>query len=261
MKVRPGWFAVVPAVIVVGLTLIGPWLAAGDPGYIAGLPYSRPVAGLPLGTDYSGRDVLLRVLAGGQPLLLIPLAGVVLTAIIGSALGIAAGYLGGAVDAVVSRLDYVLLAVPPVLVLLILLHGWGYSALTLIAVVILTGAPFVSRVARAATRQVIGEGYVEQAVCLGESTPAILVREILPSIVRPILADAGSRLAIAIGVTASAGFLGFGPDTPNWGAMISQNMEGITLTPWGVAVPAACLATLAITANLTLDRLATRIGP
>jgi ABC-type dipeptide/oligopeptide/nickel transport system permease subunit len=237
------------------LALAGPWLVGRDPGYIVGQPY----ASLPLGADFAGRDVLARVLAGGRPLVLIPVVAVCLTAVLGTALGMLAGYLGGAVDAIVSRLDNLFLAIPPVLVLLILLHGWGYTMPTLVAVVVATGAPFVSRVVRAATRQVMGNGYVEQAVALGEGTAGVLMREILPNVIRPVLADAGTRLAIAVTLTASAGFLGFGPDAPNWGAMISQNVEGIALTPWGVVIPAMCVATLAVSANLAMDRLALRI--
>ncbi|HEX6969965.1 MAG TPA: ABC transporter permease [Micromonosporaceae bacterium] len=250
----------VPALLVIGGALIGPWLVGGDPGEIVALPYTSPEPGLPLGADHSGRDVLDRLLAGGRPLVLVPVTAVVLTAVLGTATGMAAGYFGGVWDAVVSRWDGILLTVPPILVLLVLLHGWGYSSFTLILVVLVVGVPFVSRMVRAATRQVMRDGYVEQAIAQGERPMAVLVREILPNVLRPIVADAGTRLAIAVTLTASAGFLGFGPDEPNWGAMISQNVEGIGLTPWGVIAPASCLATLAVSANLALDRFAARIG-
>jgi peptide/nickel transport system permease protein len=252
--------AALPAVTVLGMALAGPWLTGKAPGRIVGPPYSRPGGGLPLGTDAEGRDVWVRLLTGGRPLVLIPLIAVCLTAVLGTALGLCAGYLGGAVDAVVSRLDGLLLAVPPILVLLLVLQGWGYRPATLVAVVLITGAPFVSRVARAATRQEMSKGYVEQAVGLGESPGSVLLREILPNIVRPILADAGTRLSLAVAIMAAVGFLGFGPDAPNWGAMVRQNIEGITLTPWGVVAPAAFLAVLAVAANLAVDRLAARIG-
>ncbi|WP_433498384.1 ABC transporter permease [Sphaerimonospora sp. CA-214678] len=247
------------AAAVLVIALVGPALVSGDPGRIVGQPYLGPEAGMLLGTDSSGRDVLARLLAGGRPLLLIPLVAVCLTAVIGTVLGMLAGYLGGIVDGAVSRLDGLLLAIPPILVLLVLLHSWGYHDITLIVVVITTSAPFVSRLARAATRQALHSGYVEQAVALGDGPAAVLIREILPNIVRPVLADAGTRLAIAITLTSSAGFLGFGPDQPNWGAMIRQNFEGIELTPWGVLAPALCLAFLTVSANLLMDRISRRI--
>ena len=251
-----GAVAALPGLVLVTVAVAGPWLVGRDPARVVGRPYQAASPDLPLGTDFAGRDVLARLLSGGRPLVLVPLVAVLLTAVLGTALGALAGYRGGVVDAVVSRLDGLFLAVPPILVLLVLLHGWGDSGPTLVAAVVITGARFVSRVARAATRQVMRSGYVEQAVALGEGLLAVLGREILPNIVRPVLADAGTRLAVAVTLTASAGFLGFGTDAPNWGAMVSQNLEGISLSPWGVVTPALCLAGLAVSANLAMDRLA-----
>jgi peptide/nickel transport system permease protein len=261
-RVRRGMARVVtwlPAALVVATALAGPWLTDGDPGRVVGLPYQGPGDGLLLGTDGQGRDAWARLLTGGRTLVVVPVVAICLTALVGTGLGVAAAYLGGALDAVVSRLDGLLLAVPPILVLLLVLQGWGYGSVTLVLVVLLTGAPFVSRVARAATMQVMSHGYVEQAVALGEGPGAVIVLEILPNVARPVLADAGTRLSFAVAVTASAGFLGFGPDTPNWGTMVSQNLEGITLSPWPVIGPACCLALLALAANQALDRLAARL--
>ncbi|SDD62258.1 ABC transporter permease [Actinokineospora iranica] len=255
-----GILFLLPGLAVAALAIAGPWLTSADPSLIVAPPYTEAGGGLPLGADATGRDVWVRMLTGGRPLIVIPVVATVLTAVLGTALGAAAGYLGGWFDAVVSRFDALFLAFPPILAMLILLNGWGYSTATLIAAVVITGVPFVSRVARAATVQIVHSGFVDAAVALGDSSFSILLREILPNIVRPILADAGTRLAIAITLTASAGFLGFGPDAPNWGAMISENMEGITLTPWGVVAPAIGLAVLAVSTNLALDRLAGKIG-
>ncbi|MFF6918550.1 ABC transporter permease subunit [Streptomyces sp. NPDC012466] len=249
-----------PVAVVVLFALVGPWLAPHDPARITATPYD-PGAGLPLGSDGDGRDVWSRFLAGGRPLVLVPLLATAVTTLLGTATGVLAGYLGGRVDALLSRLDTLLLALPPVLVLLVLMHGWGYRTLTLVTAVAVTGVPFVSRVARAATAQVVHAGYVDQAVALGDGPVAVMAREILPNIVRPVLADAGTRLAIAISLTAAAGFLGFGPDSPNWGAMISENMEGVTLAPWGVAAPALGLAVLTVSVNLALDRAIARFVP
>lgn len=252
-----GWL---PVLLVVAAALAGPWFLTGDPAEIVAVPYTPPGPELPLGADHVGRDVLQRLLAGGRPLVLVPVTAIALTALLGAATGMLAGYHGGVLDEIVSRWDGVLLTLPPILVLLVLLHSWDYSAGTLIVVVVAVSAPFVSRVSRAATRQIMQNGYVEQAIGQGEGSAGVLVREILPGVLRPVLADAGTRLAIAVTLTASAGFLGFGPDDPNWGAMISENMEGISLTPWGVVTPAAALATLAVSANVGLDHVAARMG-
>ncbi|MBB5953755.1 ABC-type dipeptide/oligopeptide/nickel transport system permease subunit [Saccharothrix tamanrassetensis] len=256
-RVLTGLAAAVVAVVL-GVAVFGPALAA-DPELIVGLPYTGPSAANPLGTDHSGRDVLDRVLAGGQPLLLVPIVATVLATLLGLVLGAVGGYFGGVADAVVSRLDNLLLGLPPVLVLLVLLHGWGYGAATMTVVVVLTGTPFVSRVTRAETMRAVEDGYVVAAYATGDSHLSVIVREILPNIVRPVLADFGTRLAIAVTLTAAAGFLGFGSSGPNWGAMISQNVEGIRLTPWGVAVPAVLLGVLTVAANLGLDRVVGRV--
>ncbi|MFB6888397.1 ABC transporter permease [Kitasatospora sp. NPDC056327] len=250
---------VLPAAAVLLLAVAGPWLVDTDPGRIVGAPYHPPGGPLAFGTDYAGRDVWARLLTGGRSLVVVPALAVLLTTVLGTALGMLAGYRGGFVDALVSRFDGAMLAFPPTLAMLVLLHGWGYSPLVLIMIILVTGVSFVSRIARTATVQVMSQGYVEQAVCLGESVPSVLFREILPNIVRPILADAGTRLAVAVALTSAAGFLGFGADEPNWGAMVSENIEGITLTPWAVVAPAVCLGVLAVAANLGLDRLAARL--
>ncbi|RKT17045.1 peptide/nickel transport system permease protein [Streptomyces sp. 1114.5] len=248
-----------PVAVVLLVALFGPLLADHDPGRVVAVPYALRGDALPLGADGSGRDVWVRFLCGGRDLVLLPLLGTLLTLVLGTAVGLVSGYLGGPLDAVLSRLSSLFLVVPPILLLLILLHGWGYSGPTLVVAVLVTGVPFVSRMARTATLTVVRSGYVEQAVALGDGPITVMVREVLPNIARPILADAGSRFAIAIFITASAGFLGFGPGDANWGSMISENIEGVGLSPWGVVVPALALSCLTVSANLVLDRLTARI--
>ncbi|CCH31875.1 ABC transporter permease subunit [Actinosynnema sp. NPDC047251] len=253
-----GVLAVLGVALVLGIAVFGPSLV-DDPERITGLPYTAPTADSPLGTDSTGRDVLARVLAGGQALVTVPVVATVLATALGLVLGLVGGYFGGVADAVVSRLDHLLLGLPPVLILLVLLNGWGYSATTITAAVVLTGTPFVSRVTRAETLHAVEDGYVVAAYATGDSHFSVIVREILPNIARPVLADFGTRLAIAVTLTAAVGFLGFGSGGPNWGAMISENVEGIRLTPWGVAVPAVLLGVLTVAANLGLDRLVGKV--
>ncbi|WP_415949115.1 ABC transporter permease [Streptomyces sp. KLOTTS4A1] len=255
-----GALGALPGLAIALVAVAGPWLVGPDPERISAEPYAAARAGLLLGADASGRDVAARLLAGGRELVLVPVIATVLTAVLGTLIGMLAGYIGGRLDTVIGQLNALFLALPPVLVLLVLLNGWGNSPLTLITVVALVGVPFVARIAAASTAQVRQHSYVEQAAGLGESTVSVLLRDVLPNIVRPVLADAGTRLAIAITLTASAGFLGFGSAAPHWGAMISQNMEGISLNGWAVLAPAVCLSVLTVCANRLLDRLSARIG-
>jgi peptide/nickel transport system permease protein len=247
-----------PGVLVIALALIGPWLTPHDPQAIVGAPYETPHAGAWLGTDYLGRDVWSLVLAGGRSLIVLSLLATLVTTTLGAVVGIVSAFAGGWVDALLSRLAGLFLMLPPIVIMLVLLNGWGYHAPVLVLAVVVTGAPFVSRIARAAALQVLHTGYVEQALALGDSTAAVLLREITPNVAGPILADAGLRIVAAMYLIAAVAFLGFGDEAPNWAAMLSQNIEGISLSACGVIVPAVLMAVMAVSANLLLDRVAQR---
>lgn len=262
---RSWWFGTViiaaPGAIILALSLAGPFVAPYDVGHSVGRPFHVPSPGLPFGTDHLGRDVLSRLLHGGANVVVLSVIATAVTSCIGISIGIAAAYRRGRFDNIVTKVADLGLALPSMLVLLVLLNGWGAGAPILVAAVVLHGAPFVVRVARAATLQVVKKGYVEQAVAIGEGTTSILVRELLPNVMGPLIADAGLRLVSSIYLIAAAGFLGFGPPPPasTWGGMISENLQGIGLNPWGAVLPALVIATLAISVNLLADRLATRL--
>ena len=243
------------AAAMVCFALLGPELAPHDPAEIIGQPYIGPGPSHLLGTDHLGRDVWSRVLAGGRSLLILPFLATALTAVIGAALGTVAGYLGGWVDRLIGAITGLLLVIPAVLILLLVIQAWGYNDLSLVVVVAATGVPFVTRLARASTLRAARSGYVEQAVGFGESTGAILAREIAPNIAGPLLADAGMRLVTSMDIIAAAAFLGLGPAATNWASMVSENTEGMTAAPWSVAAPALALALLAVSVNIAMDRL------
>ncbi|NJP43551.1 ABC transporter permease [Actinacidiphila epipremni] len=248
-------YAAAVVTVLLAVAVAGPALAPHDPAAIAGPSYAPPGPGHPLGTDALGRDVLSRLLAGGRPLVFLPAAATAAACLLGAAAGTVSGYLGGRAGTVLGAATKLLLVFPPVLVLLVAVDARGGSALALGLVVVVTGAPFVARLTHAAARRTVTAGYVELAPALGESTASVLLREVLPAVARPLLADAGARLAGAMEISATAAFLGFGPQGPNWGAMVSENLSGVTLAPWGVAAPAGALALLVVCVNLGLDRL------
>jgi peptide/nickel transport system permease protein len=122
--------------------------------------------------------------------------------------------------------------------------------------------PLVARIIRAATLEQSVRGFVEAAVARGESTAAILRREILPNIVGPIMADAGLRFTYAIILVASVNFLGLGlqPPAADWALIISENRNGLTLNPYVILVPAALIGLLTISVNLVGDSIARSLG-
>ncbi|OZV77007.1 hypothetical protein CA850_24880 [Micromonospora echinospora] len=248
------------AVVVLVVALAGPWFAPHTATEVVGLPFTPPRSGHPLGTDYLGSDVLSRLLHGGRTVVALSAAATVTAYLAGTAAGILAG-LRHRVDSVVLRPVDVLLAVPPFLVLAVLATATGRGTLVVVAASALANLPGIIRVVRAATLQVAVRGYVEVAIARGESWPDVAVRDVLPNIAAPVLADVGSRIAGTIAMVAGANFLGLGlqPPAADWALMVAENRTGLVLQPWAVVAPAVLIAALTITVNLSGDEIAARL--
>jgi ABC-type dipeptide/oligopeptide/nickel transport system permease subunit len=156
----------------------------------------------------------------------------------------------------------VFLSVPAVIILLVLVTGLGSSRGVLVVGTAVVLFPGVARIVRTATQVVATRGYVEAAEARGDRTLAILVREILPNMMAPIVADLGVRFSWAIIAIASVNFLGFGlqPPTADWGLMISENRVILPTNAWGVAAPALVLALLIVGVNLVGDAYVRHLG-
>ena len=240
---------------VVFIALLGPAIAPHPPDEPIGLPGSTPSSDALLGTDELGRDVLSRLLHGGLTVLGLGIAAAVVAYGGGVTVGLLAGYNRRYLDAVLMRGVDVLLAFPALLFVLVFVTGAGSSWEVLVLAVGIVLMPGVSRVVRAATLGVAVSGYVEAAEARGERTRWVLFREILPNIATPLLADFGLRFTWAIVLIASVNFLGVGlsPPLSDWGLMVTENRQIISLNIWAVAAPAALLALLTIAINLVAD--------
>jgi len=257
-----GRIGLAATLLLLTLVVVGPLFAPHDPAGIVGIPLQRPGGGFLLGTDGLGRDVLSRVLWGGRSILALSLLATSLAYVVGASIGLVAGYTRSALDPLLMRAMDVLLAVPPLLLLLVLATGAGHSVIVLVLGVATVHVPSIARIVRAATQGVVERGYVEAAVARGERTPSILAREILPNVLGTVLADAGIRLTGSILILASVNFLGLGlqPPRADWALMISENRGGITLQPWAVAAPALLIAFLTVAVNLVADAIARSLG-
>jgi peptide/nickel transport system permease protein len=209
------------------------------------------------GTDNLGRDVFSRFLAGGDTILLVPLAAVTLAFVVGGGLGMLGAYARGITDATITRTFDLLLTLPPLLLVLVIIAGLGTSNLVLILTVALVFLPRVGRVVRGATQAVVTNEYVAAAQARGERTPAILVREVLPNIAAPAIADIALRITYAIIFVATLNFLGLGaqPPAPDWGLMVADSRNFLSVQPWATLAPAAGIAALSISFNLIADAL------
>jgi peptide/nickel transport system permease protein len=241
------------AVLIVAL--LGPFVAPHEISETVGGPGQPPSSDAPLGTDFLGRDVLSRVLHGGASVLVLGGAATALAYAVGAAVGLIAGYSRSLVDPILMRTMDVLLAFPALLILLVLATGLGAEVWVLVIGVALVQIPAIARVIRTATLEASARGYVDAALVRGERTTAILRREILPNVAPVLLADFGIRFGYSIVLVASMNFLGLGlsPPAADWGLMISENRNFISLNQWAVLAPAIMLALLTISVNITAD--------
>jgi peptide/nickel transport system permease protein len=222
-----------------------------------GLATQGPSADHWFGTDHLGRDVLSRFLAGGDTIVLVPLASVLLAFAVGGGLGMLGGYLRGRWDAVITRTFDLLLTLPPLLLVLVLIAGLGTSSVVLVITVALVFLPRMGRVVRGATQAVVTSDYVAAAQARGERTASILVREVFPNIAAPSIADFALRITYGVIFVATLNFLGLGaqPPEPDWGLMVADSRAYLSAQPWAALAPAFGIAALSISFNLIADAL------
>lgn len=262
MRLPAGAVGVALLVVVLAVAFAGPLLAPDATTATVGPPGQLPASGMPLGTDFLGRDVLSRLLNGGLSVVVFGSAATGLAYLAGVTVGLIAGYSRSAIDPILMRAVDVLLSVPALLILLVLVSGLGPHIWVLVVGVALVQLPGIARVVRTATLEVSTRAYVEAAVTRGEKLPSLLGREILPNIVPVVLADLGIRFGVSVVLIASMNYLGLGlaPPAADWGLMISENRDYISLNPWSVLAPAILLALLTISVNLTADAYARSLG-
>ena len=250
-----GGIGLVLLIAILALAALGPLLGAHSPTEPLSSPSTPPGNGFLLGTDYLGRDVLSRLLHGGRSVILIGLSATSAAYIVGIVGGMCAGYFNNFSDTVIMRAVDVILAFPPLLVLLLLVSGLHPHVWVLVLGVVIVQIPAIARLTRATSLSVSKSSYVEAARVRGDSTLTIWRRDLLRNIMPTLLADFGIRFSISIILVASMNFLGLGlaPPASDWGLMISENQSSIILNPMAVIAPAVMLALLTISVNMVAD--------
>jgi peptide/nickel transport system permease protein len=242
--------------LVVLFAIFAPYFAPYGEQETAGPPYSSK--GL-FGTDYIGQDVLSRLMHGGQGVLAISVLATLLGMVLGVLIGVVAAYSGGWWDEVIMRLNDVLLAFPQILLALVVLTALQDSSAAVIVLLVgASHAPRVARVSRGVALGIVSRDFVVAAEALGERRSRVIVAEVLPNMIGPLLAEAGLRLTYSIGVVAALGFLGFAadPGAANWGQMMNENRLGLQTQPWAVLAPVLVIGIFTIATNLMADGLA-----
>lgn len=262
LRTGRGRVGAVVLVLVLFVALFGPFFAPYSPTALVGAPGQPPGGGFLLGTDYLGHDVLSRVLWGGRSVLWLSFSATFIGFAVGTVVGLVAGYSRNLLDPLLMRTVDVILVFPPLLFFLIAATAFGTSKAVLIFGVAIVLAPGIARIVYSATREVSVRGYVEAAVARGESTPAILRREILPNIAPVLIANAGLNFTFAILLVAAVNFLGLGlqPPAANWALMISENRPVLSLNVWSTIAPALMIIALTIGVNLVGDAISHMLG-
>lgn len=262
LRIRRGQVGFVIVLVMVCIALAGPDLAPHAAADIVGEPALGPSLKSPLGTDFLGRDVLSRVLWGGRSVLVLAVAATAIAFVVGTMVGLVAGYSRNFLDPLLMRIVDVVLSFPPLLFFLIVTASVGSGEFVLTIGIAIVLSPGVARIVYSLTKEVSVRFYVEAAVARGERTRAILVREVLPNIMGPLIANVGITFTFSILLVAAVNFLGLGlqPPAANWALMISENRPILQLDVWATVVPATLIGALTVGANLLGDAVAQSLG-
>lgn len=233
------------------------WLPQDPFDFVSDTPFAPPAAGMWLGADYLGRDVLARLLDGTRITLFMALTATLLAHLIGDTLGLLAATRGGWVDAVLSRIVDVILSLPKIIVGLVVVAALGTSIWVIVGIAAVVYSAGVFRIARALGNDLREMDYIKLARSRGEGMGWILFGEMLPHVIAPLATDFAIRAGFAILFMSSLSFVGLGVQPPlaDWGGMVRENLGGLSTNPLAAIAPALAIALVSIALNLLVDAL------
>jgi ABC-type dipeptide/oligopeptide/nickel transport system permease subunit len=244
------------AALVVAAAVLAPAIAPYDPYGIKMEESLRPPSlSHPLGTDVFGRDVMSRLILGARISLVVSVASRVISIVIGTFLGLAAGYFGGRLDSAVMRLADVTLAYPGLLLLVAVMAAVGPSLTSLILALGLVGWAPVARVVRSQVLSIREREYVLAVRSLGGGSERIIARHLLPNCLSQLVIVFSMGLGMGIMAETSMSFLGLGaqPPLPSWGSMISAGLDYLRVAPWLSIAPGVGITVAVLGFNLLGD--------
>ncbi len=251
--------------ILVTLAVLAPWVAPRDPLYIdMDHKFARPgQAGFVLGADELGRDVLSRLLHAGRVSLAVGLITALIAVAVGAVLGALAGYYGGALDAVIMRLVDVLLSMPTIFLLLALAAFLKPTMWTITLIIGLNSWMSVARMVRGQVLSLKEQEFVLAARAAGAGAGRLIVRQLMPNAVAPVLVAATLTVATAILLESSLSYLGYGiqPPTASWGNMLNNAQSYVLYAPWVAVYPGAMISLTVLSFNFAGDGLRDALDP
>lgn len=232
-------------------TLLPPaWAEGGNPAYL-------------FGTDNLGRDIFSHLIYGCRTALYVALIAAPCTMLLGGILGLVAGFAGGLVDKIISRIVDVWMSFPPVILSMLLMIGFGIGVNNVVLAIILVDWTRFCRVVRAEAMVVAKRDYISAARLMGYSSPRIVVTEVLPAVMPLMITLLTLEMAIAVIVEAVLSFVGLGVEStlPAWGVMIADARTYLYQSPWAMALPVAAIFVTVLAFNLLGDGLRRTLDP
>lgn len=249
LKHKPAVAGVIVFTTLILVAIFAPVIASFDPTISTPHFETRPDATYWLGTDAVGRDVFSRLIYGSRVSLFVGVSSVAIYVVIGTTLGLVAGYFGGWVDSIIMRTTEIFQSFPTFMVILVLVSIIGPGVGTITVVLGCLSWPPLCRIVRGNVLTIKNSEYVQAAISVGYSTPYILFREILPNVLSSIFVNATFGVASAILTESSLSFLGMGiqPPTSSWGNILSQaqSLTVLSSQPW-LWIPAGVMILLAV---------------
>ena len=256
--------AMLVLVIFIILALAAPLFAPYDPtALLPGAVMRPPSWQFPLGTDELGRDVLSRVIHGARISLQIGVFTISIALVLGTLVGITAGFYGGLVDGGLMAVMEVFLAFPQILLAMAIVAMLGPNLTNAMIAVGLSAVPVYARTARGTTLSVRSMDFVEAARAVGAGDGRILLRHVLPNMISPVVVLATAGVGIAILIAAGLSYLGLGaqPPTPEWGAMLSESRAYLRNAWWMATFPGLAITLVVVSLNLCGDWLRDLLDP
>jgi peptide/nickel transport system permease protein len=263
---RSGGLAIGVAVVaaMIAVAVLAPVIAPYDPnGQDALLVLAPPSAEHPFGNDAFGRDVLSRVIYGARISLTVGFVATLAGVIIGSVIGVVAGYFGGTIDRLTTAATDILLSFPQLIMGLMLVAVLGPSLFNLVLAIAITAVPAFIRLARGSTLAMKERDYVDACRALGFSDLRIMFLHVLPNILDELVVMASLWLATAIRTESTLAFIGLGvpPPTATWGGIVREGFDNLLDGPWLSVFPSLAILIVMIGLNLIGDGLRDATDP
>ncbi len=225
--------------------------------------FQGPSAAYWLGTDQFGRDLLSRILLGARPTLLLAVVATLLGTGAGALIGTLSAFLGGRADEAIMRTVDAVMAIPGLLLALLIVTALGANAANALIAIGVAFAPGMARITRSVALTVRKQDYVNAAIARGESSGFIVLREMLPNVVAPIVVETTIRIAFSVMLLATLSFLGLGaqPPTPEWGAMAADGRNYLRRAWWVSTFPGLAVMITVLAINLLGDGLRDALDP